>query len=120
MLYLIRHGETDWNADRRLQGQLDTSLSARGREQPRDAARLLAGVAPHLAHARFIASPLSRAVNSLYIAMRELVASGALAAPVPHETDARLKELSFGRWEGFTWKEVRRDDQAAYAARQAD
>jgi broad specificity phosphatase PhoE len=120
MFYLIRHGETDWNADRRLQGQLDTSLSLRGREQPREAARILANVYSDVAGSGFIASPLSRARHSMDILMRELVALGALGAPMPYATDDRLKELSFGRWEGFTWKEVRRDDQPDYAARNAD
>jgi len=120
MFYLIRHGETDWNADRRLQGQLDTSLSLRGREHPREAAHILAGVHSDIAQADFLASPLSRARNSMDILMGELVALGALAAPLPYATDDRLKELSFGRWEGFTWKEVRRDDQPDYAARNAD
>jgi broad specificity phosphatase PhoE len=120
MFYLIRHGETDWNVDRRLQGQLDTSLSLRGREHPREAARILASVHPDVAGADFLASPLSRTRSSMDILMRELVALGALAAPLPYATDDRLKELSFGRWEGFTWKEVRRDDQPDYAARNAD
>jgi len=37
MLFLIRHGETGWNADRRLQGQLDTELNERGRKQAKEA-----------------------------------------------------------------------------------
>lgn len=120
MLYLIRHGETDWNADRRLQGQLDTRLSARGREQPRQAAKLLAGLVGDPSRTDFVASPLSRARDSLRIMMGELVLMRALATARPFSTDDRLKELSFGRWEGFTWKEVRRNDPAAYEARNAD
>src|SRR5262249_9903414 len=50
----------------------------------------------------------------------ELVASEALDAPAPYTTDDRLKELNFGRWEGLTWKEVRRNDPANYAARNGD
>jgi broad specificity phosphatase PhoE len=120
MLFLIRHGETGWNADGRLQGQLDTELSAHGREQARLAGRVLASLAPGIARATFVASPLSRALESLGIVMRELVALGALDAPRPYTTDDRLKELCFGRWEGLTWKEVRRSDHANYAARNAD
>jgi broad specificity phosphatase PhoE len=120
MLFLIRHGETFWNADGRLQGQQDSKLNGRGCEQARQAGRLLAELAPDAAAASFIASPLSRARESLDILMEELVALDKLAAVRPYVTDDRLKELSFGRWEGLTWKEVRRDDPLRYAARDAD
>src|SRR5580700_2772432 len=119
MLFLIRHGETFWNADGRLQGQQDSKLNGRGREQARRAGRLLAELVPDAAAASFIASPLSRARESLDILMEELVALDKLAAVRPYVTDDRLKELSFGRWEGLTWKEVRRDDPLRYAARDA-
>ncbi len=120
MLFLIRHGETGWNADRRLQGQLDTELNARGREQARQAGKVLAAVAPDIAKATVIASPLNRARESLEILMSELVGLGTLLSAMPYSTDDRLKELCFGRWEGLTWKEVRRIDHANYAARNAD
>ncbi|MFI5016221.1 MAG: histidine phosphatase family protein [Hyphomicrobiales bacterium] len=120
MLFLIRHGETGWNADGRLQGQLDTELNARGRAQPCESAKVLAAVHPSVAAASFVASPLERARQSLDILMRKLVALDALAAPKPYGTDDRLKELCFGRWEGLTWKEVRRGDPVHYAARNAD
>jgi broad specificity phosphatase PhoE len=120
MLFLIRHGETFWNADGRLQGQCDTKLNGRGREQAREAGRLLARLLPDAAGTSFIASPLIRARESLEILMGELVVQGRLAAVAPYTTDDRLKELAFGRWEGLTWKEVRRDAPKDYAARDAD
>jgi broad specificity phosphatase PhoE len=120
MLYFIRHGETYWNAAGRLQGQLDTELNPHGREQARQAGRILAAVAPQLAEAEVVSSPLKRACESLEILMSELVRLGTLEDPTPFTTDDRLKELSFGRWEGLTWKEVRRNDPAGYAARNAD
>jgi probable phosphoglycerate mutase len=120
MLFLIRHGETFWNADGRLQGQCDTKLNGLGREQAREAGRLLAKLVPDGAGTSFIASPLIRARESLEILMGELVARGRLTAVVRYITDERLKELSFGRWEGLTWKEVRRDAPKEYAARDAD
>jgi broad specificity phosphatase PhoE len=120
MLFLIRHGETFWNADGRLQGQCDTKLNGRGREQARESGRLLARLLPDAAGTSFIASPLIRARESLEILMGELVAQGRLAAVAAYATDDRLKELAFGRWEGLTWKEVRRDAPKDYAARDAD
>ena len=120
MLFLIRHGETVWNADGRLQGQRDAQLNGRGREQAKQAGHLLATLAPDVARSLFIASPLSRTRDTLDILMGELCRAGAIASPPPTTTDDRLKELCFGRWEGLTWKEVRRCDQADYAARNAD
>jgi broad specificity phosphatase PhoE len=120
MLFLIRHGETSWNADRRLQGQIDTELNGRGRAQAREAAHTLCSVAREIAGATFMASPLSRTRETLEIMMGELVAMGRLAKPKAYPTDDRLMELSFGRWEGLTWKEVRRNDHADYVARSAD
>ncbi|MBW0005974.1 MAG: histidine phosphatase family protein [Hyphomicrobiales bacterium] len=120
MLFLIRHGETFWNADGRLQGQCDTKLNGRGREQARESGRLLAKLVPDASETSFIASPLIRARESLEILMGELVAKAALEAVGPYAVDDRLKELGFGRWEGLTWKEVRRDAPKEYAARDAD
>jgi probable phosphoglycerate mutase len=120
MLFLVRHGETHWNADGRLQGQRDTELNARGREQARQAGKVLAAIAPDILDAMVVASPLARACESLELMVGELVLVGALEEPVAFSTDDRLKELSFGRWEGLTWKEVRRSDPASYAARNAD
>jgi probable phosphoglycerate mutase len=121
MLFLIRHGETFWNAEGRLQGQCDTKLNGRGREQARESGRLLARLfSAETIPTGFVASPLIRARESLEILMGELVAQGRLAAVVPYTTDDRLKELAFGRWEGLTWKEVRRDAPKDYAARDAD
>ncbi|MBV9752240.1 MAG: histidine phosphatase family protein [Hyphomicrobiales bacterium] len=120
MLFLIRHGETSWNAAGRLQGQCDTKLNGRGREQAREAGRMLAKLVPDAARTDFIASPLLRARETLEILMGELVSKGSLAAIIPYRIDDRLKELGFGRWEGLTWKEVRRDAPREYAVRDAD
>ena len=120
MLFLIRHGETHWNADGRLQGQRDIELNGRGREQARLAGRILASVTRSLVDAVFVASPLARACETLEILGAELVRLGAREAPPAFTTDERLMELDFGRWEGLTWKEVRRNDPPGYAARNAD
>jgi probable phosphoglycerate mutase len=81
---------------------------------------MLAALALDLCEATFVASPLSRACESLKIIMGELVTLGTIRPAKPYTTDIRLKELSFGRWEGLTWKEVRRDHRADYMARDAD
>lgn len=93
MILLLRHGQTAFNAERRLQGHLDAPLTALGREQ---AARMGARVA-ELAAGRAVAihaSPLGRARTSA-----ALVSVAFRVAP-PLRYDARLMELSVGDWEG--------------------
>jgi alpha-ribazole phosphatase len=93
-LFLARHGETDWNRDGRWQGQTDTPLNARGREQARALAERL-GEEPISA---VYASDLARAAETAEIVARRL------GAPV--STDSRLRELHFGSWEGLTTMEI--------------
>lgn len=99
MILLLRHGQTEFNAEQRLQGQLDAPLTALGREQ---AARMGARVAA-LASGREVsihASPLGRARTSAV-----LVAAAFAVAP-PLRYDARLMELSVGDWEGRTVADI--------------
>jgi len=119
LLYFVRHGETDWNAERRLQGQLDIPLNDVGRRQSMQCGSVLRDLlaARHKTPAdfTFIASPLSRARETMEILRRAL--------GLPSEgfaVDPRLVELSFGRWEGLTYREVRSLDRAALAARERD
>jgi probable phosphoglycerate mutase len=120
-LYFMRHGETDWNVERRLQGQHDTPLNARGRGQALACGEILRvllardGRDPHSFD--FVASPLARARVSM-----ELMRSALGVDPARYRTDARLAELSFGRWEGFTFEELRErePDTLALAAREHD
>jgi broad specificity phosphatase PhoE len=95
-LLLIRHGETDWNTEMRVQGHTDTALNARGLEQAeRLAARFAAEEAPFAA---LYASPQQRArVTAEIIAQRMGVAI---------TLDERLKEKHLGEMEGLTIPEV--------------
>ncbi|CDZ44846.1 histidine phosphatase family protein [Neorhizobium galegae] len=101
LLYMIRHGQTDWNAEGRLQGQQDIPLNALGRSQAtRNGERLreMIGAADGF---RFIASPLSRTRET----MERLRAAMGLD-PLAYGTDERLVEVSFGDWEGHTLEEI--------------
>jgi glucosyl-3-phosphoglycerate phosphatase len=93
-LVLWRHGITDWNAGERVQGQSDTPLNDRGREQAATAARRLAARRP----AAIIASDLRRAADT----------AGALGAltDLPVRLDPRLRERHFGQWQGLTVTEI--------------
>ena len=93
-VYLVRHGETEWNATRRLQGASDVRLSDRGKEQAARLAKRLAGEKID----GFYSSDLSRALETAQI----------LAEPhgLQVSQKAGLRELSFGPWEGMTIEEM--------------
>ena len=114
-LFLVRHGETDWNVVGRLQGRRDVPLNALGRIQAGRVGRVL----PHLAGdpkaLAYLSSPLSRAVETMRILRTSL---DLPASEFP--TDPRLAEISFGQWEGQTWPELRRRDQLNVRKRDLD
>jgi broad specificity phosphatase PhoE len=91
-LFLARHGETDWNRDGRWQGNSDTPLNERGREQARELAGELDTVDV------VYSSDLVRARETA-----EIVAA-RLGREV--ELDSRLRERGFGAWEGLTSVEI--------------
>lgn len=94
-LLFWRHGQTDYNAQFRLQGQVDIPLNDDGHAQARAAAPVLAQVEP----AAIISSDLSRA--------RDTAEHLSEHTGVPVRTDERLRERSFGEWEGLNHHEIR-------------
>lgn len=98
-LYL-RHGQTDWNKERRVQGRTDIPLNETGLEQARAAAERLAGVQVD----RIIASPMKRAAQTA-----EVVAA---SKGLPITWDDRLRERFFGGFDGMLLTEIR--DQLGY------
>src|SRR5688572_16874951 len=94
-IYFIRHGETDWNRDRRYQGQKDIPLNETGRAQAHRNGLALRTFLPAIAEADFIASPLGRARETMKILRGELD-----LPPERYTLDPRLMELCYGVWEG--------------------
>jgi probable phosphoglycerate mutase len=119
VIYFARHGETDWNAEKRLQGQKDIPLNALGRTQGARCGEILRdlfarqGVSANALD--YVSSPLGRARNTM-----ELIRTGLALDPARYRMDDRLKEMSFGRWEGFTYPELQGKEAEALAARDAD
>lgn len=119
-LIFVRHGETAYNAENRLQGQLDIPLNARGREQARAVGRTLhARIKSEIevleAAGAFIASPLERARETMEIAR------DAMGLPTSrYQLNPVLKEISFGVWEGSTWPEVEARDPKGLRTRGKD
>jgi len=114
-IYFIRHGETDWNRDRRYQGQRDIPLNDKGRAQAHRNGVLLRDFLPRIANAAYLASPLSRARETMEIVR------GALGLPAGgYAIDERLVELSYGMWEGQLQDDIRARDPESFAARSKD
>jgi broad specificity phosphatase PhoE len=114
-LYFVRHGETDWNAAQRYQGQTDIELNDKGRGQAARNGRTLTEQFGRQIDLDFVASPLMRTVETMSIVRREM---GLM--PLASPTDDRLKEQHFGHWEGQVWGELPISDPVGFAARQAD
>lgn len=103
-LVLLRHGQTEYNAGSRMQGQLDTELSELGRDQAAAAADVLAKRQPLL----IVSSDLRRALDTAVVLGER--------AGQPVLVDTRLRETHLGDWQGLTHAEV---DDRAPGARQA-
>ena len=98
MIYLLRHGQTEFNAAGRYQGRVDTVLTDRGRAQADAMAR---GLVPHVAASRSIiwSSPLRRATETAGIV-------AAALGGLPVRAEPRLTEVDLGVWEGLTAAEI--------------
>ncbi len=93
-IWFLRHGETEWNAVRRIQGQLESTLTELGRWHASEQAKIMP---PILATGpRCIASPLLRAQHTAQIALNGTA----------FENDARLMEIDAGDWQGLYYEDV--------------
>ncbi len=113
MIYLVRHGETEWNRAGRMQGHLDAPLTARGEAQ----ARAVGETLRELGVERFdmVSSPLGRTR-----ATAAIIASALGRDPEAIPTDERLMEMTWGDWDGLTLAEIETRDPGAWARRKAD
>lgn len=114
-VYFVRHGETDWNAQGRMQGQQNIPLNATGRFQAERAGRVLSRLVPQPELLDYLVSPMLRTLETSEIMLRTIGLDPEICRKEP-----RLKELTFGRWEGMTWKEVRAVDPEMAAQREKD
>jgi probable phosphoglycerate mutase len=119
-ILFIRHGETDYNFEGRLQGQKDIPLNGKGREQAGAVGRMLAktlraDIDRLEAAAAFHGSPLTRTRQTM-----ELARAAMGFEPTRYKLDDKLKELTFGEWEGLTWDDVEARDPAGVRARERD
>ena len=115
--YFIRHGQTDWNAERRFQGQTDIPINRLGRQQAAKNGAVLKALlsAEEIGSIAFVSSPLQRARQTM-----EIIRQTMALPPEDYSVEPTLKELSFGTWEGHTLDELRQSQTGAVDARQAD
>ncbi|MEJ6394722.1 histidine phosphatase family protein [Gymnodinialimonas sp. 2305UL16-5] len=95
-LYILRHGETEWNVVTRLQGRLDSPLTELGRAQALDQGRILAQASIMSTELRI--SPSGRAIKTAELALPDKMAEAVI--------DPRLVEVDLGAWQGCTPAQV--------------
>lgn len=114
-IYLFRHGETEWNAERRWQGQLDSPLSEKGRNQAVQHARKLENIIADKSKVAVFCSPLGRARETA-----EIMLDGLGISTERVSYDPLLMEVGFGAWEGLTVDEIMAEFPDEWNARRAD
>lgn len=119
LLYYIRHGETDWNAEGRVQGSRDIPLNQKGIGQASAAGAILRDVLRKSGRAPgefdYVSSPLSRARHTM-----DLLRSALGLPSEGYRLDHDLREIAYGEWEGMTFSEMEKHNPAHYALRLKD
>lgn len=114
-LYLIRHGETDWNRALRYQGQRDIPLNETGRTQARRNGAVLATHLTNAASLDYVSSPLSRAIDTM-----ELLRTEMGLPSHGYRVDPQLLELHYGHWEGHLASTLAETDPEGVTAKSRD
>lgn len=114
-LYLIRHGETDWNRESRYQGQRDIPLNETGLAQARRHGEVLKEILPSVVGFDFVSSPLQRAVETM-----RLTRSALGLDPNDFRIAPEISELSYGHWEGELAAELPAKDPSGVAGKASD
>lgn len=115
-LYVIRHGQTDFNAQIRFQGSMDIPLNDLGRGQAsRNGEKLHEILGATASEFDFVCSPLGRARETM-----EIIRSKLKLPKSDYHIDKRLSEINFGDWEGHTALELEQRFPELYAEREAN
>jgi probable phosphoglycerate mutase len=107
VIYLVRHGQTEFNRERRIQGHVDSPLTELGVRQAKAVGRLLRDLIREPVGWRIVSSPLGRAH-----ATADLI-SGRLGG-LPVELDDRLKEMSWGAYDGRLRAELEAEEPETF------
>lgn len=116
LIYFSRHGQTDWNVINRIQGSIDTDINAVGRQQASgNGQKLQALIGGKAAEFQFVASPMRRTRETM-----ERIRAAMGLEPAAYATDALLREICFGDWQGLQQEEIIAKEPQAFAERQRD
>jgi probable phosphoglycerate mutase len=115
LIYFVRHGQTDYNAARRIQGVIDVPINAQGRTQAQRNGCVLNELTGDKLRFDFVASPLLRTRQTM-----EIVRTAMGLAPDVYRTDDRLQEIHFGAWGGMTMAAIAASDPENYTRRNED
>jgi broad specificity phosphatase PhoE len=115
IIYFVRHGETEWNREGRVQGHFDAPLTERGIEQARCAGLILRELLAREQPYGMRVSPLGRTRHSAQLILDSI---GELIAG--EQIDDQVIEVSWGRWNGLTREEIAARDPEEWQAREAD
>ncbi|WP_187969975.1 histidine phosphatase family protein [Aquibium microcysteis] len=115
LVYFVRHGQTDWNAALRFQGQRDVDVNETGRRQAHRNALRLAELLDDPHRFDFVASPLRRTRETM-----EILRAGIGLPRDGYRLEPRLVEVHFGDWQGRTVDEVETAFPGVAAEREAD
>ena len=113
MIFLVRHGETQWNAESRRQGRGDSVLTQTGIEQSRAVARQLKANLPEGQEITLVTSPAGRSRRTAVIIAEELGMD-----PNRIRIANQLEEMDFGDWTGLTDEEIAEQQPEQWRARQ--
>ncbi len=97
-IFLLRHGETAWNKQRRVMGRLEIPLNRKGISQANRVARLLPNLEVHALYS----SPLKRALDTAQILLEQ--------NKIPMKIEPELTEVTFGWWEGNRYDDIIKDE----------
>lgn len=115
LIYFVRHGQTDWNAEKRMQGHMDIPLNVTGRAQAARNGAMLARLLDDHGRFDFVSSPLVRASETMQIIRREIG-----IAPEDYRHDPRLREIHLGDWQGLIYTEIATAFPAEHRLRDED
>lgn len=115
LIYLVRHGETVWNREDRIQGRQDAPLTERGVDQARRAGITLCDLVDRAGRFTLVTSPLGRARRSA-----ALILETVRPAVAEVRIDERLVEMDWGRWEGLLRREIMARDAELWRRFEAD
>ena len=115
VLYYIRHGQTDWNAEQRFQGRRDVALNNIGREQAHENGLRLKQLVTSPEDFDFVASPLGRTRETM-----QIIRSAMSLEPKAYIIEPTLMEMDYGDLEGVTLETIERDSPEIYSQRMQD